>query len=131
MRKMEQHSWRFPNIPGTLKKIVIATLQGKLLMRMRVDEFFPQIAFSFAMLLRYESLEMIPIFLLVLSIMTALKDLSWRQAIKGAGISGICAVLSFFCLIYAMQCEKYISENYSLYFSGKTQMLEKQFSGAE
>lgn len=51
MRKMEQHSWRFPNIPGTLKKIVIATLQGKLLMRMRVDEFFPQIAFSFAMLL--------------------------------------------------------------------------------
>jgi len=51
MSERKQHSWRFPNIPGTLKKIALATLQGKLLMRMRVDEFFAQIAFAFGMLL--------------------------------------------------------------------------------
>jgi len=51
MKEKKEHSWKFPNIPGTLKKIVLATLQGKLLMRMRVDEFFPQIAFTFGMLL--------------------------------------------------------------------------------
>jgi len=51
MRTRKEQVWRFPNIPGTLKKIAMATLQGKLLMRMKVDEYFPQIAFTFGMLL--------------------------------------------------------------------------------
>ena len=47
MKEVEERQWRLSDIPLILKNAVVAIVKGRLLMSLKIDKYFLQIAYTF------------------------------------------------------------------------------------
>ena len=79
-------------------------------------------------LVRYESLEYIPIIGIILTVLVIKRVFSWKKAVAFSGIWSAAFILSFVICAYGIG-RKEIASSYSRYISGKINNVAKNLSG--